>query len=115
VNWRRGFIRIWVVLSIVWIAGTGALAIYDWIKYSDYARETWAICKMTPEQLKAAVWERESGCTNRWEFAPANVFAQFGGIATPDIPTQAAFTVVPPIALLIGGLSIGWMLGGFRR
>jgi hypothetical protein len=112
-NWRQGFLRTWVVLSMVWVVGAGALAINDWVKYSDSARATWAICRMTPDELKAAGWDGETWCSNRWEFAPPNHFAQFGGIATPDIPTQAAFGIVPPIVLLVGGLAIGWMLAGF--
>lgn len=29
-NWRRGLIRLWVALSLVWVAATAAWAAHDW-------------------------------------------------------------------------------------
>ena len=114
-NWRRGLIRAWVALSAVWLLVAGVFAINDWVEYSDSARATWAFCRMTPDELKALGWKRETWCSNRWEFAPPNPFAQFGGIPTPSLLTEAGFTLAPPLVVLAFGFVVGWILRGFSK
>jgi hypothetical protein len=106
-NWRRGFARIWLIVSAVWMVGTVAFAINQWVEYSDGARESWAICReATPP----------SWCSNRMEFAPPNPFAGYGGgIKTPSIVTEAAIALLPPIFLLGCGLAARWVFVGFRN
>src|SRR5476649_1037374 len=100
-NWRRGLIRTWVALSVVWVLAAGAFAINDWVEYSDSARAVWAICR----EPRADSW-----CSNRWQFAPPNPFAKFGGVETPSLLIEVGLMIAPPLVVLASGFIVGWVL-----
>lgn len=108
-NWRRGFFRAWLVLSLCWIAGWGyyfqssLCAVYSQAARAESAKEL-------ADGLKPGVM-----FTLHPRLDPV-CFPT--GDTRPDwyIRLEALKKIaVPPLGLLIVGAAIGWILGGFRR
>ena len=114
VNWARGSFRVWLILSIAWLAMVcaagqiwqpirGLVDLYTPAPWSDDpiistpaprdlladAPQPWVKYQMQQDALKAANW--------RW------------------LATISGFGVAPPLVLLLLGLSALWAARGFRN
>jgi hypothetical protein len=104
-NWRRGFLRAWILLSVVWVLVASGYELNRWNDYFNGIRSLRAEC----QDPKPPPW-----CLDWSQLPPANFFDQFDA-DRPNIRAKAAFIAAPPATLLLCGLAIGWVLLGFRR
>lgn len=136
-SWRRGFFRLWLVLSVIYIVG----AVYDHAPYT-YQPAPVAISNLSDEDLKKLAQKNASaspqvtfddlipqnkpavghGLTDEEAAklgAKPNPFAQFdpkpGDINWPYIKDSVPVIVIPPVFFLALGLAIAWIARGFRR
>lgn len=120
---RRGLIRVWIVLSVVWVLGCGWRAVESQPSIVDPAKEhakraaEWAEraeeCKRKPEQ---SLWCRLAG-----EFTSPYV--------PPTLEEQReqrlrvwyhygrwlGVGIAGPLGVLLAGYVVGWIMRGFRR
>lgn len=109
-NWKRGFLRLWAIIAVVWIAG--ALE----------ARKPWRdVGYLLAEAPTVAVQQVPEDETEASELARLRLEAQHLRAearrqAAPDNLTQsAAFVFAPPFGLLIVGWLVVWVGRGFRQ
>jgi hypothetical protein len=99
-NWRRGLLRTWLVVSICWVGVVGGQGVYEW--YDDSWRnvpERPANCdpknpftKYVPECLEMAPW-----------------------LKTYPFWAALRLAIGPPAALLLLGAALYWVGQGFRE
>ena len=108
-NWRRGLVRVWVVLSAVWVLASGGYELNRWVAYSNEVR------RMSPECVVAT--PPSPWCSDWTQFAPYNPYDKFidGFPRRPDIFIGVGLIVLPPFVLLVCGVVLGWVGSGFRR
>jgi hypothetical protein len=92
-NWRKGLLRLWLVLSLCWIAGVG---VYAWkqepgISSSQFAYET----ASSPERHNEKEIE--------------------GSLNAELVKRYAAYVLLPPLSTLALGLLGAWVVSGFER
>jgi hypothetical protein len=129
VAWSRGFFRVWVLLSVVWIIGAIWIENYPPVQSGPRSwEETLPLLKNVPgvkmERLSdcepAAKQDPRVDLQNCIEYFGAPPWERDRRIAEQS-PTiwpyvrWTAWAVVPPLALLFFGAAIGWVLRGFRR
>jgi hypothetical protein len=106
-NWTRGLIRLWLVVSILWISVVG------WLAY---------LGGVVP-RIAAA---KQQACFEARKADPrlGNVFDCFDGGGSPfadlvpwsnDIFTYGGWAFIPPLVLLFIGILIKWVMAGFRH
>ena len=139
-NWRRGFLRLWLVASVIWIAGNAVvfqlpgnlIEVTPWLRPADPAG-WWLKDPLAVEPLPPPV-AREG------PQPPPAVFVPLPPGAVLDPPTTQSegpwtkyqvearrrdaiaslwgfvfFGLGPPLAALCLGIAIMWVLRGFRR
>ncbi len=96
INWQRGLFRVWIVASLLWMAGI-----------------------VLPNIIGSPPTIRETGSTPA--FDPSKPYDIIGadGTAIHVVPTNslvntAALAIVPPICLLGLGLILWWVTKGFK-
>jgi hypothetical protein len=104
-NWRRGFLRAWFLLSIGWVLLAGAYELNRWNDYFDGIRSVRAECR----NLSPPPW-----CLDWSQMPPTNPFDRFDP-DRPKIPAEVVLIVAPPVTLLLCGMAVGWVIGGFRK
>jgi hypothetical protein len=82
----RGFLRLWLVISVLWIGAVGTVAILS----------------LPPPDppLQGTTFS-------------ASEFAAFGARKSA-IQTAAEIALIPPVLLLMIGSALGWAIRGFR-
>jgi hypothetical protein len=114
-NWRRGFFRIWVVFSILWIGGVAYLD-HDQVcaRYSPAERRQNA---NDPRRNSDGTFNVKPGeLFPHGDMRPPNCFL-VSDEARPDWDTRfpAILGLLKlPLVLLVGGLILGWVARGFR-
>ncbi len=119
-GWGRGFFRIWVLLSVVWIGGA------IWIESNPPVQsgppppfdETLPYLKT----VRGVKMDKLSDCEPAAKQDPRvdlqNCVEYFRDEQSQTMwryVRWTAWAVVPPLALLFFGAAIGWALRGFRR
>jgi hypothetical protein len=92
-NWRRRLLRLWLVLSLCWIAGVG---VYAWkqepgLSSSQFAYET----ASSPEKQS----EKEV----------------VGSLNVELVKRYVAYVLLPPLITLALGLFGAWVVSSFER
>ena len=120
IAWGRGFFRIWVLLSVVWIGGA------IWIESNPPVQsgppppfdETLPYLKT----VRGVKMDKLSDCEPAAKQDPRvdlqNCVEYFRDEQSQTMRRHVRWTawaVVPPLALLFFGAAIGWALRGFRR
>src|SRR5262245_39046965 len=105
-NWRRGLLRLWLVLSLCWIVGVGALA---WERGPVASRDrALAACFEAKKAQGVNVFD----CLNE-------VTARNDPLTSADIPSvireYAAYVLLPPLIAFVLGLLGAWVVAGFAR
>src|SRR5258708_34138112 len=104
-NWRRGFVRIWVLASVAWI-GFVAWSFYEYALLPRQVAATAGVC------AKASTANPSLG--NPFDcYPPGQVFADLIPIGDAAI-RYAALALGPVIALGALGLVLGWIVRGCR-
>jgi hypothetical protein len=83
----RGFFRLWIVLSVLWIGAVGTVAVSS-------------LPPPDPPSIQGAAFS-------------ASEFAVFGA---RKAATQIAIEIalIPPVLVLVFGSALGWAIRGFR-
>jgi hypothetical protein len=107
-SWRRGFWRLWLVLSLLWIVAVG---VYAW------KEEPWVMSSRmrTCMDAKEAQGANLLSCFEYTEIARLRQ----GPVGSADIAAAAkeyaAFALIPPLVVLGLGLLGAWVASGFAR
>jgi len=90
-NWRRGLFRLWVIVSVAWVAV--AYILIDPIQ--------------APNQAKIAEAMRQN-------YSPDQITAYLSGLRRDRLIDFGALAMVPPTLILIAGAIGFWVVVGFR-
>lgn len=108
--WKRGFLRLWIVLSVVWIAVV--VAIFNPVSHA-------------AELLSRPAWEAAPIVSGSWERYQTDeerlAVAQSQAIASAtrrmhwhQLQVSLGFGLIPPLALLLASFGAYWVVSGFR-
>lgn len=124
-NWRRGLIRLWLVLSIIWICAVG------WIMRPDKdALSYWQMHSLQQDYVEAGVEPKSERCKQEdgslnadcidteWARAQKNRDNMTDAIvrkreSLEDMKFTGGIIAGPIILLLILGFVFGWVAKGF--
>lgn len=101
-NWSKGLLRLWLVLSCVWVCVAGVAATIIWNNNA-------------PARESAAHWARheaECGTAGTPKSGPCSLPARDRLYPIPNA-VYLAVVVVPPLALLVFGWLALWVARGF--
>ena len=110
-NWRRGLLRLWIVVAACWIGAVGVTV---------YFAET----KFDIERIERRCIERQKAkgadiakCTSK---AEGDLFFAWDVGGTPATPLKlvrdwGSWALLPPFGLLLAGLAVTWIVAGFAR
>lgn len=127
-NLKRGSFRLWLVLSVCWVAGTAyqsrdALTATYSPSERAKAEETWA--REQAEHEECIRTKGKESCPVAFDTGysdtdalPSDPRDRSVGDERPDwdqIFAALPHVLAPPIAALAVGLVIGWIAAGFRR
>jgi hypothetical protein len=104
-NWRRGFLRVWILITAAWVLLTGAYELNRWNDYFGGIRSLRTECRNSSPPPWCLDWS---------QLPPTNYFDRFDQ-DRPKIPGELALVAAPPLALLLCALAVGWAIGGFRK
>jgi hypothetical protein len=124
-NWSRGFFRLWVVLSLLWVVAFG---------YGTIA-QTIEDLRLPPKPVESAKQEQDQACSampgdarddqpihcrpteiaeERWQHVADSRDRLLSHI-TVYVLAMVGAAVLPPLMLLLPGLVIAWIRRGFAR
>jgi hypothetical protein len=99
-NWRRGAWRTWLALTVVWIALVGGTL---WVQWDV---ETPKIT-LSSDELPAGSLDPKQWTDEQLSTAERLLYWKLAEIWAP-------WAIVPPIALLVAGMAVAWVVRGFR-
>jgi len=114
VSWRKGFFRLWVVFTVLWVSATGFWAFVKWIEYDKAVIELSQLDRpaqkssssLTEEQAKAieeaTAKARKKAENNRRD-------------AQAYLIMNGTVAVAAPVVVLALGALLGWAFLGFRQ
>ena len=126
-RWRRGFFRLWVVLSLMWVAGISWVNTSDYRSYHNVSEQYilpsefglvphWCGLHGIPSEDKSD-WSEFPLASEppTWAQSPAN-----GTVPCMPPPTlwgslNVWLTLAPTAILLAIGYTIAWIIRGFAR
>jgi len=134
-NWRLGFLRLWVVFSVLWLAGCAAWAVFHLPAGTDIRYPV-----TDPNGLKFVVtapagtaksdivtFMRNSAAVKSWQAdcgkqrsgaCGEEIPIQMPGLTSgplPDIIPLLIFVLALPLVVLIFGLICAWVISGFQK
>lgn len=119
-NYRRGLIRLWVVLTVLWIVGVAFVSAPD--VYSAFHQAAFkAFIDEDPivEQPKDTPINPNIPVISLRRPEPRAPWLENQPDWTPNpwgwLLRSTAVALLPPLALLVLGAMLGWVVGGFRR
>jgi len=132
--WRQGFFRIWVVLSVIWVGVAILIAqpkTYVWLwnapKYEitfptglkftlDGGKTREEATELLDSQIKHEV-SRPGREKLKLDDRDELLQSMYGGYSSPGDQARDAWlaTLIPPVGLFLVGLTVGWILRGFRK
>lgn len=120
VAWGRGFFRVWVLLSIVWIGGAIWVVTHPPVHSGPPPRfdETLPYLKTMPGVKMDKLSDCEPAAKQDPRVDLQNCIEYFNDERSQTIwryVRSTGLVVVPPLVLLFFGAAIGWALRGFRR
>jgi hypothetical protein len=98
-NWRRGLLRLWLVLSLCWIAGVG---LYAW------KQESWTL-----SSSREFVFEDDPDTARDQESESLEKI--INSLNAETAKQYALLLLVPPLATLAFGLLSAWIVSSFER
>jgi hypothetical protein len=132
IEWRRGFFRAWVVLALAWVAVVGWNEYVRWVNHTE--GECWDRLAKWPDgtpfgaydmyndtkdassekdQWRDAVFLKLRDCEAAMPILQRLARAVSVGNRS-ELKDALSLIVVPPVALLISGWLLGWIVTGFR-
>ena len=99
IRWRRGFIRTWIVIAGLWVVGAGIWAYRD-TSIPSLTRSCNELRNFVIEGTNTPLSDQDvADCEAVWR--------------TKRL-TLLEWTIGPPLALLLAGLLLAWIIQGFR-
>jgi hypothetical protein len=98
-SWRRGMLRLWLVLSLCWIAGVG---LYAW------KQERWML-----SSFREFVFEDDPDTARDQESESLEKI--INSLNAETAKQYALLVLVPPLATLAFGLLSAWVASSFER
>jgi hypothetical protein len=100
VSLRRGFFRLWVVVSVLWISGVAATTYYE-TGIPSATRSCAELLEFTEDKTGRKLGAPDvADCEQVWQQKQLKI---------------AGTALVPPGGALVLGILIGWVWGGFRQ
>ena len=130
-NWRLGLLRLWVVVSVLWLAACGAWALFQWqagtsarypvtdpngLKFIVIAPAGTAKADILPFVRNSEVVKRwQADCSKERSFScrqeiPVQLPGEFF-----DVVQFLIFAMSIPLLVLVLGLICGWVISGFQK
>jgi len=104
-NWPKGFFRLWLVASIIWIAGLGIFKVYPAAMYyngTKYLYYNWLKEEKHYRMPNNEQDKRSKECNdNRYSTILRNYFN-----VPNDLIYYSALTILPPVVALLLGSSV---------
>jgi hypothetical protein len=128
-RWGRGFFRVWLVLSLLWICPSVygfKPATYSWllkapvytVSIGNNGRQVTLDTSRRRDELASDLFEalKLEAKASKLSDTDDILTAIDSKYATAGDKAREAWlvTVIPPLALLVLGLAIAWILRGFR-
>ncbi len=121
-NWKHGFLRIWVVVSLIWIASISVSnGIYEWnqywFSYCNTKNENRLFNNYCLEIRSSLEQQKKTIIENGKEI---NLVPVLGNPLDERAYETVLFdfiskALMPPLVLLLLGLSVTWIVRGFKR
>jgi hypothetical protein len=136
ISWRRGFFRLWAFLTLLWI-GTGAYVTYSDLPPAPDATELaamrrisnagppptggslpaasdpWAEFRLRPAPPSSPPTPAKDIDFSAYVNAPID-YSDLPSARRVMLREAAAWIFLPPLAVLMLGIGIGWCINGFR-
>ena len=126
-SWRKGFFRLWVLFTVLWVigAGFGGYVYGGWKPYQDASRELARLDKFerANEAEKVEMVRKDpyiglgqwvvSGCAKK-ETLTQCVNSSRERMKT-GLKISGAIAIAVPAALLALGAALAWVFKGFRQ
>jgi hypothetical protein len=117
-NYRHGLFRLWVILTVLWVAGVAFVSGPD--VYREFhlaaamqAAENRRLEDLSDEELLAIVRgqaEAQAIPAKPIQGTPVRTLSPWGSLGR-----TRAVALLPPLALLALGAALGWAFSGFRH
>jgi hypothetical protein len=131
-QWRRGFFRVWIVISVLWVDLAVMVAkpdayspLWHGAKYviKTNTGQQFTLDTSTPRDelvqvLDSALRQEAVRPGNNVDSSTRDAILNLidAGERTRDQALQVwLVTIIPPVALLLLGIALGWVVGGFRK
>ncbi|UGA42437.1 hypothetical protein HU230_0029650 [Bradyrhizobium quebecense] len=131
-RWGRGFFRAWIVISVLWIGLAVMIAkpeaypaLWHRTKYtvtSPTGQQITVDASMTRDQLTqtldAGIQQEKVRSGHKVEAGTREAILNHIDtmLEAGDRALQVwLITIIPPVALLLLGIAIGWIIGGFQK
>ncbi len=138
VNWKRGFFRVWILITIIWIAVLGWAEFgggLPWIPPFQTEGECWDRFAKWPDgsplnaldayfdetsdgnvehdRLRAEIRQKLADCESHWSLARrvASKLVFLWHVFGDSL----GLVFLPPVGLLLVGYAFGRVIGGFQR
>ena len=106
-NWRRGLLRLWVVVSLCWLGVVGVAAYF--------AESNLDVTERCIERQKAKRADIAK-CTDSGESRVNFFLLDVGPPTLGELARKWGWAaLLPPIGLLLAGLAVTWIVTGFAR
>lgn len=103
IRWSHGFFRIWILLTVLWIAAA------TWFQMGGEAPP-----QFDPSQPYEEVVPPPPGYKPVPQFDPDEYLARKSAEAAKLMALKAGWILVPPVLVLILGVGIAWTVRGFK-
>ena len=101
-NWARGFFRLWLAISLIWIITVFA---YEHVVVP---------AKIAAQRACADARKGDASLGNPYDcFDKGHV--RFDDLISVDVVPYLGWALLPPFVILALGLILGWIISGFRR
>jgi hypothetical protein len=120
-QWGKGFLRLWILLSLLWLAFAG-ISTQPWSTYETYrqAVDTLARSELASENARLAeeaALEADKPSIREGRKRPAIISAQNRLIIEKEkkiMLRSGLILIIPILLMLFLGMSIRWVVRGFR-
>ena len=116
INWVRGMLRLWLVLSVVWavsivVALRPDRSVQEYLQYQNMITENEnapnPFSQFADERQRVALREAHARMINEAQKRMSN--------ARSEVAASAALIVTPSLLLLVLGVAVYWITIGFKR
>lgn len=105
-NYKRGLFRLWLVLSIFWIAGVAVAYGFNIVKHHNELSRI-----SSPERFDS----QSEPPTERQKLVTELKTRQLNFKINGLIKSSAIVALMPPIILFLFGVSLMWAIAGFKK